>query len=329
MVKQTAVLLLAACLTLTACSQSEPVPESTETSSQPGQQEDSGTSNEASGQSPEDTMKDQTETPTEAPSTGDRQDSQASSEESEASNDSQDPATEVEDHQGEAEPRKNTDQGEQPEAAVMRYHMNKVYNIVPSEESAPEKVVLLTFDDGPKEEEMLLQLLDTLDKHDAKAIFFVNGYRVEENPELLKLIHDRGQTIGNHSWDHIDLKKENSASVKQQIEDVQQIVEQEIGVKPRFFRPPFGSGGDTVKQTAKENDLLFMTWSNGSLDWDASTRNKPEAVIRNVMEQLHPGSNILMHELPWTVDALDELLTQLKSKGYGFVNPEEIEPEMK
>ena len=54
---------------------------------------------------------------------------------------------------------------------------------------------------------MISQMIDTLDKHDAKAIFFVNGYRAKEHPELLKLIHDRGQIIGNHSWDHIDLKK--------------------------------------------------------------------------------------------------------------------------
>lgn len=210
-----------------------------------------------------------------------------------------------------------------------KYHMNKVYRIVPNDDTVPKKVVLLTFDDGPKEEKMINQMIDTLDKHDAKAIFFVNGYRAKEHPELLKLIHDRGQIIGNHSWDHIDLKKENKQTVKKQIGDVQQIVKEATGSEPKFFRPPFGSGGDIVKEVALSHDMLFMTWSNGSLDWESKNKNKPDAVVSNVLEQLHPGSNILMHELPWTVEALDTLLTKLEAKGYGFVDPRQIEPKIR
>lgn len=213
---------------------------------------------------------------------------------------------------------------EAPEIPEYKYHINKVYRVVPNEDGIEKKVVLLTFDDGPKEKEMLEGLLDTLDKHEAKAIFFVNGYRVKSNPDLLKLIHDRGQIIGNHSWDHIDLKKESADSARKQVEDVQQIVEETIGESPRFFRPPFGSGNDTLHSIVKENDMIYMTWSNGSLDWDAKFKNKPEGVIQNVMDQLHPGSNILMHELPWTEEALDELLTEIKAKGYGFVDPRTI-----
>jgi peptidoglycan/xylan/chitin deacetylase (PgdA/CDA1 family) len=205
------------------------------------------------------------------------------------------------------------------------YRMNDVYRFVPILESTTNKVVLLTFDDGPKDEAILTSMLDTLDKHSAKAIFFVNGYRVKQNPKLLTLIHERGQTIGNHSWDHINLKKEQKAVVEQQIGSLQTEIENLIGEKPLFFRPPFGSGGDTVKETAKNHGMLYMTWSNGSLDWDNSTKDKPDEVIRNVMEQLHPGANILMHELRWTADALDELLTKIEDKGYGFIDPAAID----
>ncbi|WP_429350266.1 polysaccharide deacetylase family protein [Paenibacillus sp. 4624] len=206
-----------------------------------------------------------------------------------------------------------------------KYHMNSSYVIQPNDESSPAKVVLLTFDDGPKDKDMITSLIDTLDKHHAKAIFFVNGNRVKRQPKLLKMIHDREQIIGNHAWDHEDLQKMSSSKAKKQVTDVQQIVKDIIGEKPQFFRPPFGSGNDALKDAVKEEGMLYMTWSNGSLDWDKSTKNRPEKVIQNVLDQLHPGSNILMHELPWTVDALDELLTSLEKKGYSFVDPRAIE----
>ncbi|MUT65512.1 polysaccharide deacetylase family protein [Paenibacillus sp. NEAU-GSW1] len=211
------------------------------------------------------------------------------------------------------------------EPAKPLYKMSSVYRFSPIEEGTEKKVVLLTFDDGPKDEAVLTSMLDTLDKHKAKAIFFVNGYRVKQNPELLKLIHERGQTIGNHSWDHIDLKKENEEKIEQQIGDVQKDVEAIVGEPPRFFRPPYGSGGDKVKEIAKNHGLLFMTWSNGSLDWEQKSPGKPDEVIANVLDQLHPGANILMHELGWTAEALDGLLTKLEEKGYGFIDPSTIE----
>jgi peptidoglycan/xylan/chitin deacetylase (PgdA/CDA1 family) len=212
------------------------------------------------------------------------------------------------------------------------YYMNKVYRIVPiDKETTNSKVILLTFDDGPKDEATLAPMLDTLDKHNAKAIFFVNGYRVKAHPELLQEIDARKQVIGNHSWDHIELKKEKPESIKEQIEKVQAIVKEVTGKTPIFFRPPFASANEAVHEIAKENGLLFMTWSNGSLDWDLSKvamEKRPQAVIDNVLEQLHDGSNILMHELPWTADALDELLTQLEDKGYSFVDPNAIDIEL-
>jgi peptidoglycan/xylan/chitin deacetylase (PgdA/CDA1 family) len=207
------------------------------------------------------------------------------------------------------------------------YHLDKAYNVIPNQQGTEKKVVLLTFDDGPKEAAMINKIIDVLDKHKAKAIFFVNGYRVKEHPELLKLIHDRGQPIGNHSWDHIVLKNKSEPEVKKQIETVQKAVKDITGQAPVFFRPPHGAGGDVGRKVAKENGLLYMTWSVGSLDWTMKKNqpNKTEALLKNVTEQLHPGSNILMHELPWTAEALDSILTRLEQKGYQFVDPQGIE----
>jgi peptidoglycan/xylan/chitin deacetylase (PgdA/CDA1 family) len=211
------------------------------------------------------------------------------------------------------------------------YRMNKNYDIVPIDPTGNKKVVLLTFDDGPKDMSMIGPMLDILDKHKAKAIFFENGYRIKAKPELLKLTYERGQIIGNHSWDHIELKKETNAKIDTQLADVQKIVKDILGFEPVFFRPPFASSNDHVREVAKSEKMLFMTWSDGSLDWtmnngfDNTTKSKN--LITNVFKLLHPGANILMHELPWTVKALDDLLTQLEDKGYSFVDPRAIDTE--
>jgi len=210
------------------------------------------------------------------------------------------------------------------------YHMNKNYDIVPNDPNGNKKVVLLTFDDGPKDKEMNSALIATLKKHNAKAIFFMNGYRIKQKPELVKLIHDSGNLIGNHAWDHDNLKDMTNAKIDQQIDDVQKIVKDIIGEEPQFFRPPFGSGNDYLKQKIKDKHMLYMTWSNGSLDWEmTNAKNDPNKVVENVLKQLHGGSNILMHELPWTVSILDKLLTTLEEKGYSFVDPNAIELEMR
>ncbi len=295
LISKKVLLFAAVCLMLSSCGQKQAVPEPTPSATE------SNTTVPSAGTST---------TPPDSES-GPNQESQPQPE------NSTDPAKS-------AEQNKDDEQQNAQEPPANLYHINKAYNVVPNEEGTEKKVVLLTFDDGPKEQEMIDGLIDTLDKHKAKAIFFVNGYRVKSNPDLLQLIHDRGQIIGNHSWDHIDLKKETETSARKQVEDVQSIVEETIGEKPRFFRPPFGSGNDKLHQIVEENDMIYMTWSNGSLDWDSKNKNKPDAVIQNVMDQLHAGSNILMHELPWTVEALDELLTKLESKGYSFVDPDTI-----
>jgi peptidoglycan/xylan/chitin deacetylase (PgdA/CDA1 family) len=207
-----------------------------------------------------------------------------------------------------------------------QYFMNKNYDIVPIDPNGDKKVVLLTFDDGPKDKEMNEALIAILAKHKAKAIFFLNGYRIKQKPELLKLLHNHGQIIGNHSWDHINLKEQTNDKIDHQVDDVQNIVKELIGEAPQFFRPPHGSGNDYLKDKVKSDGLLYMTWSNGSLDWEMSTKNNdPSKVVANVLKQLHNGSNILMHELPWTVAALDQLLTELTEKGYSFVDPRAIE----
>lgn len=221
-----------------------------------------------------------------------------------------------------SEPQSSEQDGqtEEPAEIKIEYEMNNIYDIKPIDDGTNDKIVLLTFDDGPKDEEMVSAMLDTLEKHKAKAIFFLNGDKIEDNPELLKQIYEEGHAIGNHAYEHLVLNKLSEQEIDQQIEKVQQLVEELIGERPCFFRPPHAAGNDYIKEKTAQEGMLYMTWSNGSLDWDRNHQTA-DAVIANVMEQLRPGSNILMHELPWTVEALDELLTKLEAEGYQFVNP--------
>lgn len=210
------------------------------------------------------------------------------------------------------------------EEMTKTYYMTSSYRFKPIDPEDETKVVLLTFDDGPKEEDMIDQMLEVLEAHNAKAIFFLNGYRIEANPELAVKLFEAGHALGNHSWDHIALSKESEDKIDEQIESVQNIIEELTGETPRFFRPPFAAGNDYVKNKAKDEGMLYMTWSNGSEDWVKKYQN-PEGVIGRVMEQLHPGANILMHELPWTVEALDKLLVSIEAEGYTFLNPHMID----
>lgn len=307
MVRNTAAFIMIACMLLSACgAKEETSPETSHfnnESAPSAQEQKNAPSGTATGETPTSDSGAGSTEPTPAEETSDNKETTSAEEASSSETD----ATE--------------------EKIEKTYHMNTNYYIKPNDKTGESKVVLLTFDDGPKEEKMINGLIDTLDKHDAKAIFFVNGYRVKSHPELLEIIHERGQIIGNHAWDHEDLQKMSSTEAAQQVTDVQQIVKDTIGVEPQFFRPPFGSGNEELKAAVKKNGMLYMTWSNGSLDWDKSTKNKPDKVIQNVLDQLNPGSNILMHELPWTVEALDELLTKLEKKGYTFVDPRTIELE--
>jgi peptidoglycan/xylan/chitin deacetylase (PgdA/CDA1 family) len=189
-----------------------------------------------------------------------------------------------------------------------------------------DKVVLLTFDDGPNEG-LNEKILATLDKHKAKAIFFMNGPQIESGKNLVKLVHNRGHMIGNHSWDHIDLSAESKEQVEKQLGDVQKAVKDITGTAPVFFRPPFLAFNDVTVEAAKASGLTVVTSSIDSQDWAMTAdSNDPKALAQRIVDQMHPGANILMHELPWTAEALDGLLSKLTELEYEFVDPHTIGP---
>jgi peptidoglycan/xylan/chitin deacetylase (PgdA/CDA1 family) len=213
-----------------------------------------------------------------------------------------------------------------PDTVQKLYHMNKNYYIIPNDPAKTDKhVVLLTFDDGPKKKEWIESIINTLNKHHTKAIFYEIGSSVKDHPDLLKFTFDSGETIGNHTWTHPFLNKLTNAQIDQEYEKTQEIIKQTIGIDAKFFRAPHAAGNDYTHLKAKQMGMLYMNWSDGSEDWEPAFFYKPAKIIANTLKQLNPGSIILMHELSWSVQMLDELLTDIEQKGYTFVDPSSID----
>lgn len=206
----------------------------------------------------------------------------------------------------------------------IKYKIDASYNIIPIDPKGDKKIVLLTIDDGPKALKTLDPILKAMADENVHAIFFVIGNEVTAHPEYLQKIADAGHTIGNHTWDHPNLKKLSNDKINKELEDTTSVIYKTLGILPQFFRPPYGAYTDYLKTYVNDTKMVFMTWSEGSEDWITKYQTK-DAITKHVIEGLHPGANILMHEVSWTAEAMPEIIKQIKAKGYTIVEPKEIE----
>lgn len=206
--------------------------------------------------------------------------------------------------------------------AVTTYRINKNFDLIPNEKNGEKKVVLITIDDGPSKNTK--NMVETLKKHKAQAIFFINGINHKKNPTEISFLAKEAFFAGNHTWSHQNLKKEkNLKKVQKEIEDNSKLIKTETGSAPRFFRAPFGITTPYVKDLVKKDGMIYMNWSGSGKDWEKNTKDK-KVLIKNVVEGLHPGEILLIHEHEWTSKNLDELLTRLEQKGYAFADPAQI-----
>lgn len=216
---------------------------------------------------------------------------------------------------------------DEPQEPIIKYYVNKNnFLIKPINPEDPTKVVLLTFDDAPQGDNTN-QILDTLDKYDAKAIFFVTGYYADRNKELVKEIFDRGHLIGNHTWGHPNLNQINTyEETKNEITKLNDLVFEIIGEYPEYFRPPYGaySKNEYVDIILLENNMQRMNWSLGSRDWEIIKPEKSQELVNEVTNNVYSGANILMHDKEITALALDSMLSNLQNEGYSFVIPTEV-----
>lgn len=188
--------------------------------------------------------------------------------------------------------------------------------------ASEEKIVALTFDDGPHPT-ITQEILATLEKYNAKATFFMLGNRVDKSPEIVKEIADAGHELGNHSWSHPDLSRQSAERIKNEIENTSIVIERATGQNPTVFRPPYGSFNDTVRN---ETNLPIILWDVDTLDWK---HLNPAQTLSIVKTYTRSGSNILMHDIHQsTANALDSILAFLQSEGYKFVTVSELESNL-
>jgi peptidoglycan/xylan/chitin deacetylase (PgdA/CDA1 family) len=195
----------------------------------------------------------------------------------------------------------------------------------------PEKVVALTFDDGPNEP-YTSEILDILASHNVKATFFVIGKNVELYPETAKRMIAEGHVLGNHSYSH----NANHALTEYGAKDLavaQEAIFNTVGVRPHLYRPPHGKKSPWELEEVKKQGLIEVTWSVSTGELNGAT---PLSVAQKIVSETHPGEIILLHDgygtlhdcsradKSLTVEALPLIIEKLQAKGYRFVTVPEL-----
>jgi peptidoglycan/xylan/chitin deacetylase (PgdA/CDA1 family) len=179
---------------------------------------------------------------------------------------------------------------------------------------AESEGVCLTIDDGP-DPEHTPALLDILDQHQAKAIFFLIGDRAARHPELVREIARRGHVIGNHSQTHpaATFWALNPWRMWAEIAVCQQTLTQIIGTRPQWFRPPVGHHNLFVAAPLRALDLKMLMWNCRGYD---AVEKDPALVLRRIEKSLRPGAIILLHDAtPICKEVLCGTLNLLQRRG--------------
>ncbi len=187
--------------------------------------------------------------------------------------------------------------------------------------NSSKKRIALTFDNGP-EDIYTTKILDILRQKNVKATFFVLGEQTKTHPELLKQIHREGHAIGNHSWDHAQLPDLTNQQLIENIQSTTAEIEKITGVKTTLFRPPYGDIKDQQVATIHNLGYHSIMWTIDTEDWRGASA---EDILSRVNQNVAPGGIVLQHtfsepgKLDGTVEALPQIIDQLRSQGYEFV----------
>lgn len=220
----------------------------------------------------------------------------------------------------------------QAEASVFRdtrENYEKTGNVI-WEVNTKEKMVALTFDDGPHPV-FTPQILDLLAKYKAKATFFAAGNKVERFPDVLKRVSKEGHEIANHTYSHIYSSRIPAEKLAEELQKTDSIIETITGQQPTLYRPVGGMHNDVIIDTAIKNGktVILWSWHMDSKDWSRPPAGK---MSRQIITGVKPGNIILFHdwigseytETSQTVVALEDILKYLTKNGYECVTVSEM-----
>ncbi|MFE4354290.1 polysaccharide deacetylase family protein [Peribacillus butanolivorans] len=186
-----------------------------------------------------------------------------------------------------------------------------------------QKVVALTFDDGPSKN--VNQILPLLDKYNVKATFFLIGNEIERYPEEAKKIVEAGHQIGNHTYSHKRMVFKSSSYIKEEIEKTDKLI-QDSGYKGEIdVRPPNGKKLVGLPYYLNKNDRDTITWNIEPDSYYTSASDK----VNYVKDHIKPGSIILMHPMyddtGKELQAIEGVLKLLSEERYTFVTVNELQ----
>jgi peptidoglycan/xylan/chitin deacetylase (PgdA/CDA1 family) len=190
--------------------------------------------------------------------------------------------------------------------------------------NASEKIVALTFDDGPHPD-FTPKLLTILKQYQLKATFFVVGEMAPKYPDLVRAEAVAGHVVGNHTFHHVNLTKIPVTGVLTEWEAGQEVVKAITGQTMRFCRPPGGDYDGAVIRAAMELGLTTVLWTDDPGDY-ASPGDR--AIERRVLDQIGNGGIILLHDgIQQTIEVLPQIVEHLKRRGFRFVTVAEMEAQ--
>ncbi|WP_310486708.1 polysaccharide deacetylase family protein [Chamaesiphon sp. VAR_69_metabat_338] len=190
---------------------------------------------------------------------------------------------------------------------------------------ASEKVIALTFDDGPWPE-TTEQILATLKQEHIKATFYMIGQPLKSFPEIGKKVLADGHVIANHTLHHW-YKKMSPLVAQREIEDTSKIIKEVLNVETEYFRPPGGVLTNGLVAYAQQHNQSVNMWSVDSGD-SHPKRPSAEAMIKTVVSGATPGGIVLMHDGGGshanTAKAVPVIIAKLRAQGYKFVTVPEL-----
>jgi len=193
-----------------------------------------------------------------------------------------------------------------------------------------QKVIALTFDDGP-EDPYTSEVLAVLEREHVRATFFLVGENLVRDPGPARRMALDGDAIGNHTENHtaaFALEPERAQAAD--VDLAERTIHEVTGQYPRFFRPPQGLRSPWMMGLLARDSLVTVTWDDAPRDWEKHT---PDALVRSTLAQAHPGAIVLLHDglnldhradRSATVEALPAIIEQLRAKGYEFVTLPEL-----